>query len=92
MNIDPTTGPGRASAPLARLADHRAARPAPRPATGDTAGITDEARRLLALRPTVEAATEVRAEQVEALRHAIASGHYQADDREVARRLLDRGF
>jgi negative regulator of flagellin synthesis FlgM len=58
----------------------------------DSAGITDAARELSgALRAVVES-PEVRAERVAALKAQIANGTYNPDPREVARKLVERGF
>ena len=58
----------------------------------DSSGITEEARELSAALHVVEETEEVRAEKVRALREAIANGTYNPDPREVARKLVERGF
>ena len=58
----------------------------------DSAGITGEARELGRALQVVESADEVRAERVAALRAQIANGSYSPDPREVAKKLLERGF
>jgi flagellar biosynthesis anti-sigma factor FlgM len=40
----------------------------------------------------VESSEEVRAERVAALRAQIANGTYNPDPREIAKRLVERGF
>lgn len=58
----------------------------------DSAGITGEARELAAALHAVEDSDDVRAERVQALKAQIAAGTYNPDPREVARRLVERGF
>ena len=58
----------------------------------DSAGITGEARELGRALQAVEAVDDVRAERVAALRAQIANGSYNPDPREVAKKLLERGF
>ncbi len=58
----------------------------------DSAGITTAARELGRSLQVVEAADDVRAERVAALRERIQNGTYAPDPREVARKLLERGF
>ncbi len=64
----------------------------PPSARTDTSGITAAARELSAALHAVEGADEVRAERVRALRKQIANGTYNPDPREVAIKLLERGF
>lgn len=59
---------------------------------GDTSGITSAARQLSSALHVVEATDEVRAEKVRALRKQIADGTYNPDPREIAVRLVERGF
>lgn len=59
---------------------------------GDTAGITSEARELSSALRAVEESEEVRAAKVASLRAQIASGTYNPDPREIARRMVERGF
>lgn len=65
---------------------------APKPGRSDSAGITGEARELGRALQAVDAVDEVRAERVAALRAQIANGTYSPDPREVAKKLLERGF
>jgi len=58
----------------------------------DQAGITEGARELASALHVVEGSNEVRAERVAALRAQIANGTYNPDPREVAKKLLERGF
>ncbi|GMV86957.1 MAG: hypothetical protein AMXMBFR80_28100 [Dehalococcoidia bacterium] len=58
----------------------------------DSAGITSEARALSRALDMVEEAPEVRAERVRALRARIQNGTYNPDPREIARKLVERGF
>lgn len=58
----------------------------------DSAGITGAARELGRALQAVEAVDDVRAERVAALRAQIANGTYSPDPREVAKKLLERGF
>jgi negative regulator of flagellin synthesis FlgM len=58
----------------------------------DSAGITDGARELGRALQAVEAVDDVRAERVAALRAQIANGTYNPDPREVAKKLIERGF
>ena len=58
----------------------------------DSSGITSEARELAGALRLVEDSEEVRAERVRALREQIANGSYNPDPREVAKRLVERGF
>ena len=58
----------------------------------DSAGVSDHARELSGALQVVGESEEVRAEKVRALREAIANGTYNPDPREVARKLVERGF
>lgn len=58
----------------------------------DSSGITGEARELAGALQAVEESEEVRAEKVRALREQIANGTYNPDPREIARKLVERGF
>lgn len=95
MSIRGTQGPASTGAVIHEL---RRARTATRasadvsPVSSDTAGITDTARLLNEAQSVVNAAIDFRPSRVNELRLAIANGTYQADDREVARKLLDRGL
>ena len=57
----------------------------------DTSGTPAE-RELAAARRIVEETDEIRAERVRALKEQIAKGTYHPDPREIARKLLERGF
>ena len=58
----------------------------------DSSGITDRARELAGALHVVGESDEVRAERVAALKAQIANGTYNPDPREIARRLVERGF
>jgi negative regulator of flagellin synthesis FlgM len=58
----------------------------------DSAGITDQARELAGALQAVEESAEVRAEKVRALKEQIANGTYNPDPREIAKKLVERGF
>ncbi len=58
----------------------------------DSAGITSEARALSRTLEMVEEAAEIRAERVRALRAQIQNGTYNPDPREIAKKLVERGF
>ncbi len=70
----------------------RPVRAVPPPEPADSAGITGEARELARALEAVRAAPELRELRIAALRRAIAEGTYQPDPREIARRLVERGF
>lgn len=65
---------------------------AAKPGRTDSSGITNSARELGRALQVVEAVDDVRAERVAALRAQIANGTYQPDPREVAKKLIERGF
>ncbi len=58
----------------------------------DSSGITPEARELAGALHEVEETDDVRAERIRALREQIANGTYQPDAREIAKKLVERGF
>jgi negative regulator of flagellin synthesis FlgM len=58
----------------------------------DSTGITEGARELSSALHVVESSEDVRAERVAALRAQIANGTYNPDPREIAKRLVERGF
>jgi flagellar biosynthesis anti-sigma factor FlgM len=58
----------------------------------DSAAVTEHARELASALRVVEESEEVRAEKVRALKAAIANGTYNPDPREVARKMVERGF
>lgn len=63
-----------------------------KPGRTDSTGITGAARELGRALQAVDAVDEVRAERVAELRARIANGTYNPDPREVAKKLLERGF
>jgi negative regulator of flagellin synthesis FlgM len=65
---------------------------AERTGRADSTGITDRARELAGALQAVGESEEVRAERVAALKAQIANGTYNPDPREVARKLVERGF
>lgn len=88
-----TSGSGAARGVVYDLASARQ-RVAPASGAGrlDSAGITPGARELARAREIVEEAPDVRAERVRALRAQIQNGTYNPDPREIAKRLVERGF
>jgi negative regulator of flagellin synthesis FlgM len=58
----------------------------------DSAGVSDRARELAAAAKAVEESEEVRAKRVAELKAQIANGTYNPDPREIARKLVERGF
>ncbi len=58
----------------------------------DSTGITAEARTLARAVEASEESSDVRAERVRALREQIQEGSYRPDPREIARKLVERGF
>ena len=58
----------------------------------DSSGITGEARELASALEIVSESDEVRAERVAELKAQIANGTYKPDPREIARKLVERGF
>lgn len=58
----------------------------------DSSGITGEARELASALEIVTESEEVRAERVLALKAQIANGTYNPDPREIAKKLVERGF
>ena len=72
---------GRTATPTAERADR-----------SDSAGITGRARELAAALQAAAESDEVRAERVAALKAQIANGTYNPDPREIARKLVERGF
>ena len=72
--------------------------PRPQPAAGpsveraDSTGATERARDLAAALAAVELSEEVRANRVAELKAKIANGTYNPDPREVARKMVERGF
>jgi negative regulator of flagellin synthesis FlgM len=61
-------------------------------APADRVGITESARELSRAHSAVEAAPDVRTERVRALKQQIQNGTYQPDPKEIAKRILDKGF
>lgn len=62
------------------------------PSPDDSAGFTESARELSRARGAVDAAPDVRAAKVRALKHQVEQGQYQPDARAVARKLIEKGF
>lgn len=95
MSIQGTRASGSTTATIVDFAKHKETREAAAsenvPAS-DSSGITNSARELSQAREVVEASPEVRAEKVAALKAAIANGTYDADPREIARSLLEKGL
>ncbi len=58
----------------------------------DSAGVSDRARELAAALQAVAESDEVRAMRVAALKAQIANGTYKPDPREVALKMVERGF
>lgn len=58
----------------------------------DQAAVSEGARELSRARAAVEIAADIRPERIQALRVSISEGKYQPDPREIARRILERGF
>jgi flagellar biosynthesis anti-sigma factor FlgM len=58
----------------------------------DSSGITGQARELAGALQIVGESDDVRAERVAALKAQIANGTYNPDPREIARKLVERGF
>lgn len=88
-----TSGPNAVRTTVLDLAAHRThaeALSAPEP--GDLAGITARGKELAGALGAVAIAGDVRLGRVLALREQIRNGSYQPDPREIARRLMERGF
>ncbi|MEX0781798.1 MAG: flagellar biosynthesis anti-sigma factor FlgM [Dehalococcoidia bacterium] len=60
--------------------------------SADQARVSESARELARAHGAVEASPEVRAERVAQLKAQIADGNYNPDPKEVAKKLLERGF
>jgi negative regulator of flagellin synthesis FlgM len=58
----------------------------------DSAGVSERARELAAALRAVEESEDVRAKRIAELKAQIANGTYKPDPREVAKRLVERGF
>lgn len=58
----------------------------------DQAGVSESARELARAHGAVEASPDVRADRVAELKTQIANGTYNPDPKEVAKKLLERGF
>jgi negative regulator of flagellin synthesis FlgM len=58
----------------------------------DHAGVSEGARELRRASQAVGASPDVRAERVAELKAQIANGTYNPDPKEVAKKLLERGF
>ncbi|MCC6959965.1 MAG: flagellar biosynthesis anti-sigma factor FlgM [Dehalococcoidia bacterium] len=93
MAVRKTSGTGATGGVVYDLARGRTAVTAAEPQVRtDSAGITPEARELSSALHAVETSDEVRAEKVRALREQIANGTYAPDPREIAKKLVERGF
>jgi negative regulator of flagellin synthesis FlgM len=95
MSIQGTRASGTTTATIVDFAKHKETREAAagqKSSNADSSGITEGARELAQARDVVEASPEVRAEKVAALKAAIANGTYNADPREIARSLLEKGL
>lgn len=95
MSIQGTRASGTTTATIVDFAKHKETREAAangKAPSSDSSGITSSARELSQAREVVEASPEVRAEKVAALKAAIANGTYDADPREIARSLLEKGL
>ena len=91
MKIGDTTTGADATGKIPVVAQRAAARALrPAPADADRVGVTDvaEAARKLLGRVDDTTPDPARAAQVDILRNAVASGRYQPDLHEVARKLL----
>jgi|GEM_PF-1519553 len=58
----------------------------------DSTGVSERARELAAALGAVQETEEVRARRVAELKARIADGSYNPDPREIARKLVERGF
>jgi len=58
----------------------------------DSAGFTARGRELSGALGAIAESSDIRLDRVLALRAQIRNGSYQADPREIARRLMERGF
>lgn len=94
-NVRKTTSTGSARGVVYDFAQARQRAAAPTaepPAERDGAGITESARELVHAHAVVDAAPDVRADRIKALRKQIADGTYQPDPREIAREIMGRGI
>ena len=82
------TGTSRTVERLRPTAPVGATTAAPAAAQADSVSITDTARRLAALQEAVARMPEIDAGRVAAFSQAIEQGHYAADPRKIADRLL----
>jgi flagellar biosynthesis anti-sigma factor FlgM len=89
-----TSGPSAARGVVYDLAKSRAGASATVDNAGrtDSSGITDGARELASALRIVQEAEEARTERMLALKAQIANGTYNPDPREIARKLVERGF
>lgn len=94
MTVEGTSGPSGPGAVIYEFRRSSAGTKIARlaPSAGDAAAITDKARHVGKASTVVENSTEIRPDRVRELKAAIAGGTYQADDREVAKKLLARGL
>ena len=91
-SVRKTSGPSAARGVVYDFQKRAAVTTVDRVDRADSAGITGSARELSAALRIVEESDEVRAEKVRVLREAIANGTYNPDPREVAKKLVERGF
>lgn len=88
-----TSGPNLVRAAVSDFTSHRVrTETPPPPAPEDVAGITPRGKELSGAHGAVATAGDVRLDKVLALRAQIRNGSYQPDPREIARRLMERGF
>lgn len=88
-----TSGAGAPSGVVREFPGARAqAAAAPAVDRTDSAGVSERARELAAALRVVAETDEVRAKRVAELKAQIANGTYNPDPREVARRMVERGF
>lgn len=91
--IGPAGGAGPTPAVIYDFSRARAkAEVARQPEVADTTGFTDEALELARARQTVDAAADVRAAKVEALRTQVQNGEYKPDPNAIAEKLMRTGF
>ncbi|HQW50595.1 MAG TPA: flagellar biosynthesis anti-sigma factor FlgM [Tepidiformaceae bacterium] len=88
-----TSGPNAVRTTVLDLATHRTRAEALPPSDPvDLAGITPRGKELAGALGAVATVSDVRVERVLALREQIRNGAYRPDPREIARRLMERGF
>lgn len=87
-----TSGAGATRGVVYDLAQRASVPTAERGQRVDSSGITTAARELAGALQAVEESDEVRSERVKALRDQIANGSYNPDAREIAKKMVERGF